>query len=430
MNDYYIKHIENLNNPSVERRIDSLTKLKQGIEKGDIRKPAVSNDVNNHIHTFYSFSPYSPTKALWMAYINSLGTAGIMDHDTVAGCFEFTRAGKILGMATTVGMEIRVNMDNTLLAGRKINNPDQNSVAYMAFHGIPHNKIENIQKWIRPYAKARNRRNAEMVDKLNHILSPYDIKMDFREDVAALSMWGDGGSITERHISFALAKKLTEKLGRGIRLVDFYKNTLRLPLAQKSEAFLLDEGNPVYEYDLLSAIKSDMIDMFYLPATDECPDVAEALEVATENGCISAYAYLGDVGESVTGDKKPQKFEDDYIDELFSVIYELGFNAVTYMPSRNTMEQLNKVKALCVKYQLFQISGEDINSPRQNFICRAMQNDAFSNLVESTWALIGHERLTTDSLDNNMFGEMICSVKPGLDERILHYMQAGKGYLE
>ena len=26
------------------------------------------NDANNHIHTIYSFSPYSPTKAAYMAY--------------------------------------------------------------------------------------------------------------------------------------------------------------------------------------------------------------------------------------------------------------------------------------------------------------------------------------------------------------------------
>lgn len=428
MNDYYLRHIENLNNPSIEQRLDSLSKLKEGIDNGEIRKPAESNDVNNHIHTSYSFSPYTPTKALWMAYINGLGTAGIMDHDTVAGCLEFARAGRIIGMATTGGLEIRVNMDNTPLAGRKVNNPDQKSVVYMAMHGIPHTRIEEVQSWIRPYARARNRRNADMVDKLNQILKPYDISMDFKNDVAPLSMWHDGGSITERHISYALAFKMTERFGKGEKLVDFYKNTMKLPLRVKSEAFLLDEGNPVYEYDLLSAIKSDMIDMFYLPATDECPDVREALEVAAANGCISAYAYLGDVGDSITGDKKPQKFEDDYIDELFKVISELGFNAVTYMPSRNTIEQLNKVKDLCIKHQLFQISGEDINSPRQGFICKAMRNEAFSNLVESTWALIGHEKLTTDSMDNNMFGKMICSVKPGLDERILQYMVAGKGH--
>lgn len=71
----------------------------------------------------------------------------------------------------------------------------------------------------------------------------------------------------------------------------------------------------------------------------------------------------GDVGDSVTGDKKTQKFEDDYLDQLFDVIKELNFKAVTYMPSRNTMEQLRRVRALCERYGFFQISGEDINSP-------------------------------------------------------------------
>ena len=31
----------------------------------------------------------------------------------------------------------------------------------------------------------------------------------------------------------------------------------------------------------------------------------------------------------MTGDKKTQKFEDDYLDLLFDVIKDLGFDAVT-----------------------------------------------------------------------------------------------------
>ena len=58
-------------------------------------------------------------------------------------------------------------------------------------------------------------------------------------------------------------------------------------------------------------------------------------------GAISAYAYLGDVGDSVTGDKRAQKFEDDYLDELVPYLKELGFRAITYMPSRNTKAQLD-----------------------------------------------------------------------------------------
>ena len=42
------------------------------------------------------------------------------------------------------------------------------------------------------------------------------------------------------------------------------------------------------------------------------------------------------------------------------------------MPTRNTMEQLTRLRRLCDENGLFQVSGEDINSPRQSFIIRAM----------------------------------------------------------
>ena len=49
---------------------------------------------------------------------------------------------------------------------------------------------------------------------------------------------------------------------------------------------------------------------------------------------------------------------------------------------------------LCDQYGMFQISGEDINSPRQSFIIRAMENPMFQNLIDATWKLIEHEKNT------------------------------------
>ena len=92
------------------------------------------------------------------------------------------------------------------------------------------------------------------------------------------------------------------------------------------------------------------------------------------------YAYLGDVTDSVTGDKKAQKFEDDYLDEVMEC-----------MPTRNTPAQLARIRELAERHGFIQVSGEDINSPRQSFVIRAMDNPAFSNLIESTWKLIDHE---------------------------------------
>ena len=107
--------------------------------------------VNNHIHTIYSFSPYTPTTAVEAALKNGLKTAGIMDHDSVGGAKEFIEAGKKYNMPVTVGVECRVDMSKTRLNGKRINNPDQKSVAYVAMHGIPHQNIDKVDAFFAPY---------------------------------------------------------------------------------------------------------------------------------------------------------------------------------------------------------------------------------------------------------------------------------------
>ena len=57
-------------------------------------QPETGRDVNNHIHTTYSFSPYSPTAAVWFARAAGLCTCGLMDHDSIAGAEEFLAAAE------------------------------------------------------------------------------------------------------------------------------------------------------------------------------------------------------------------------------------------------------------------------------------------------------------------------------------------------
>ena len=66
--------------------------------------PMVPQYINNHIHTTYSFSPYSPTAAVYFARLAGLGTCGLMDHDSIAGAQEFLQAAAIAGMSATIGM--------------------------------------------------------------------------------------------------------------------------------------------------------------------------------------------------------------------------------------------------------------------------------------------------------------------------------------
>ena len=381
--------------------LDELREIKAKTDAGELPAPEDTIYVNNHIHTTYSFSPYNPTAALYMAWKNGLKTAGIMDHDSAGGSREFLAAAEIIGMPVTCGVECRVDMSMTALNGKRINNPDQKSVAYVAMHGIPHQNIEAVNEFFAPYREKRNERNRKMCKNITDLVSPYGLSLDFDADVLPISDYDKGGSVTERHILFALTKKITSIYKTPDEVLNFLVNEMKLELSDKVKAQIAagNETPDYYEYDILGALKSNMVEKFYVDATDECPKVADFIEMVHKYGGIAAYAYLGDVGQSVTGDKKAQKFEDDYLDTLIEVLKEYNFDAITYMPTRNTPEQLDRIMKLCDDNGFFQISGEDINSPRQSFRCKALDDPKFAHLIDATYTLIGYESEASEDLE-------------------------------
>ncbi len=376
-----------LNLLNAPTRAERLANLAQVLKTAQF-PPMVPQYINNHIHTTYSFSPYSPTAAVYAARMEGLCTAGIIDHDSISGAEEFLEAAKLVDMPVTIGMECRVSMDGTRLAGRRTNNPDQEGVSYMTIQSVPHDKIATLTEFFKPYQAARHARNRAMIAKINDLL---DLDMDYDRDVLPLSMAAENGGVTERHLMYALAIRLVKEVGKGPAMVEKLAG-MGLKLSAKQEAQMLDEGYPFYEYDLLGILKSAFVPKIYIDADAECPKLPDMVKLCAEVDAYLCYAYLGDVGDSVTGDKKAQKFEDDYLDDVFECLKEEGVKAVTYMPTRNSQAQLERLRGLCDAYGMFQISGEDINSPRQSFVIRAMENPMFANLIDATWKLIEHEK--------------------------------------
>ncbi len=410
---------------SAAERLSALKEVKKKIDSGEIKREREGNFVNNHIHTCYSFSPYTPTSAVFYAWRAGLSTAGIMDHDSVGGTREFIEAGAIMEMPVTCGFECRVNVKGTELEGRKINNPDQISCAYVAMHGIPHGSIDKAESVLSSVREKRNERNRKMCANITDITQPFGITLDFDRDVYPISMAREGGSITERHVLFALTLKIIEKYPERDRTIGFIEKLIGGPIALKTREKILGAPENFYPYDVLGVLKSSLVARFYIDADEECINIAEFTQLADELGAISAYAYLGDVGESPTGDKKAQKFEDDYLPVLFDSLKKLGFRAVTYMPSRNTKEQLATVMEYCRENGFFEISGEDINSPRQSFICPSLELPEYSHLRTSTYALIGHEISASRDLSLSMFSPDTVNKTPDLSERINQYAVIG-----
>ena len=379
-----ISILNKLNVPTKEERLLNLRE----VLKNTVFPAMVPQYINNHIHTTYSFSPYSPTAAVYAARMEGLCTAGIIDHDSISGAKEFLEAAKLVDMPVTIGMECRVSMDGTRLEGRRTNNPDQVGVSYMTIQGVPHDQIDTLTEFFRPYQAARHARNRKMTEKINALLP--GISLDYDRDVLPLSMAAENGGVTERHLMYALAIKLVQQVGKGEGMVQKLAE-MGLNLSQKQTEQMLDTAYPFYEYDLLGILKSAFVPQIFIDATDECPKLSDMVKLCAEVDAYLCYAYLGDVGDSVTGDKKAQKFEDDYLEDVFQCLTEEGVKAVTYMPTRNTPAQLQRLRNLCEQHGMFQISGEDINSPRQSFVIKAMENPMFANLIDATWKLIEHE---------------------------------------
>ena len=375
--------LNKLNAPTKAERLENLRE----VMKTTVFPPMVPQYINNHIHTTYSFSPYSPTAAVYAARMEGLCTAGIVDHDSISGAEEFLEAAKIVDIPVTIGMECRVSMEGTRLEGRRTNNPDQVGVSYMTIQAVPHDQIPVLTEFFKPYQAARHERNRKMIEKINALVG---VALDYDRDVLPLSLAKENGGVTERHLMYALAIELVKQVGKGEPMIAKLQD-MGMTLSEKQKAMLMDTQYPFYEYDLLGMLKGTFVPKIFIDATDECPKLPDMVKLAADVDAILCYAYLGDVGDSVTGDKKAQKFEDDYLDDVFECLKEEGVKAVAYMPTRNTPAQLERLRGLCDAYGMFQISGEDINSPRQSFIIRAMENPMFQNLIDATWKLIQHE---------------------------------------
>ena len=277
-----------------------------------------------------------------------------------------------------------------------------------------------------PYRAERAERSRKMTERLGEIFAPYGITLDFGADVEPLSLYSRGGTITERHILFALARKLIAGLGAGPALTRFLKDALKADISGGAYEKLSSPDTEFYEYHLLGFLKANFADRFYIDAVAELPGVTDFLRLADETGAISAYAYLGDVKNSVTGDKKDDAFEDAYLNDLVEWLSKSGFRALTYMPARNTPVQLARIAELCVRHNLFQISGEDINSPFQGFVCRALEDPRHSRLITAAWALIGHERAADADPDQGMFSSRSIAKTPDLDERAAQFAEIGR----
>ena len=434
MNDS--KELERIINDARNEPVLRLEALAQLAEM--MGQPAArSGESNNHIHTCYSFSPYTPSGAALAARNAGLDVAGSVDHDSYAAASEMRAACALLDIAVVTGFELRVSLSEaarsfpektaTMLTTRKLNNPDSIGIVYMTVQGIPAPALKKIKAFLSPIRAARYRRSALMAELANDILLFLGLPgIDFEKDVVSNSKYSEGGTITERHLLAAVSRSILSQVEPGNELIKWLEENLDLVLTGSQKRNLSESQNPYLVYDLLGALKAGFLERIFIQPTEECVDVRDVISFANRIGAIPAYAYLGDVAESPTGDKRAEKFEDEILDELIPVVKELGFPAITYMPPRNTKEQLLRLQGLCKKYNLMEISGVDINQPRQSFRCPELLLPEFRHLDDATWAMVAHEALSGFDLRFGLFSAENPLADMPITERIRRYATVGR----
>lgn len=417
---------QDINDRSLAVRLGASEKIGSLIKDGKLVRTALE-EVNNHVHTTYSFSPYEPSAAAFAAWKAGLGIVGSIDHDSIGAADELLLSGRNLGIATTVGFELRVSFLDTPLAKRKINNPDSEGIVYMCVHGVPKQHIPTAASFLKPLVEVRNKRNKAQVEALQSLVGRYGFDLDFERDVLPLSRFAEGGSVTERHILYAMANQSIQMFGKGEKLVRFLTTSLGIGLSTKLQALFLDEKNPHYAYDLLGIFKSNFMPRFFIqPGMDECMDVRKVVDFSNSIGAIAAYAYLGDIKESVTGDKKAEQFEDSFLVELMDLLVDCRFPAVTYMPPRNSKEQMLRLQSLAKERGLMEISGVDINSSRQSMNCPELLDPTARHLVDSAWALVAHEKLSSVDAELGLFHPRNPLSTKSLEARLARYAELGR----
>lgn len=416
-----------------EQRVAALAREIPGLEL-----PPFTVESNNHIHTIYSFSPYTPTMAALRGRQAGLQVVGSVDHDSIGAAAEMREAGALLGVGVVTGFECRVKLHTLAeseagedrFGNRKLNNPDSVGVAYMTVQGIPARSRAAVEEFLAPIRSARIERTRRMCEAANEILASVGAPaVDFEQDVLGISQVAHGGTVTERHLLFAMAGALIEAFGRGEALTRGLES-MGLRLSHQVSTALADHVNPHLRYDLLGVLKAEYLEQFYIQPDyvergGELPEARQVVEFAKSVGAIPCYAYLGDVSASPTGDKKAERFEDSYLDELVPYLAELGYPAITYMPPRNSVEQLDRLARLCAQHGLIEVSGVDINQPRQRFDCPQLSNARFAHLNTSTWALVAHEVLAEDARHGLLSPDNPLADLPLL-ERLERYGQWGR----
>lgn len=338
------------------RRRQAIDELAGMMRAGTIVPDPITDRVNLHAHTFFSYNSYgySPSRFAWLAKRTGLALVGIVDFDVLDGVDEFIEAVAILDLKGCGGMETRVFVPE--FADKMMNSPGEPGISYHMGVGFPSGKLTGknkaFQKGLQDTAQQRNR---ELTARVNAFLRP--VELDYDRDVLPLT---PAGNATERHICLGYARKAVSVFGEGEALGRFWADKLGVDATKLG----LPEGR-----DLLNTLRNKTMKRggpgYVQPDAGAFPKMAETNRFVLAAGGIPTMTWLN--GQS-DGEKE--------IRRLIQIAMDSGVAAINIIPDRNftpgrkddLLANLQEVIAIACELELPIVVGTEMNSPGQRFV--------------------------------------------------------------
>lgn len=400
--------IKHLNSGSVFYRKILLSLLKKTEKRKKMYGLDTNTAYNFNIRTDYSFSPYNPTMAAFMAYKSGVSVAGICDFGTVAGYNEFASGCRTLDIFGVCGFEMALK------------SPELGNCTG-AFYGVCKKNIELFEPMLKQFRELCEKRASAATERVNNALKKYNIAVDYEKEVYELTCAKKNGTITLKHVFKVVAVKIIEKYGKGKFVADFLRSKLCLDIDESEYNLLCDAQNPFYMYDLIAALRK------YYKETEsttiEFPSVKAYTSVAADSGVIAAYEYSCKY-RWLTMETESQKAVSEF-SELLDKVKAAGFNAVCLTVREYSKTALKLFIEAVEKKELLVILSEKNEYPRSMFGIDCP--DESKEYVENcALAIAGNALSIAECQSDGIFSDKTMIKCPSFEERVALFASIGR----
>ena len=200
--------------------------------------------IDLHTHSTFSDGTYSPQELINLAYKNNIKAIAITDHDTIDG----------ISYAIPEAEKFNIELINGIEISADYKGIEIHILGY--FLDIKNTKLLNLLKVLE---KTRNKRNQDLINKLNEI--GVNISLDYVKSLSPL------GLVTRAHFGKAIAEKGYTKnikeafniyLGKGKPA--YIKRTL-IPYDQAIKIILESNGIPVLAHPMIYKLSNNDLDI-------------------------------------------------------------------------------------------------------------------------------------------------------------------------